>query len=66
MPYSIRIRATGDLGAVQFLLGHGKIENAVRRLGIDAEDALALAENTESEVSGSSLAARSRPGDAGA
>jgi hypothetical protein len=33
--------------AVQILLGHSKIENTVRYLGIDVEDALALAENTE-------------------
>jgi site-specific recombinase XerC len=35
------------LRAVQILLGHSKIENTVRYLGIDVEDALALAENTE-------------------
>lgn len=29
------------------LLGHSKIENTVRYLGVDVEDALALAENTE-------------------
>ncbi len=39
--------ATGNLRAVQILLGHSKIENTVRYLGIDVEDALALAENTE-------------------
>ena len=33
--------------AVQILLGHSKIDNTVRYLGIDVEDALALAENTE-------------------
>jgi len=33
--------------AVQILLGHSKIENTVRYFGIDVEDALALAENTE-------------------
>jgi transposase len=32
---------------VQILLGHSKIENTVRYLRIDVEDALALAENTE-------------------
>jgi len=37
----------GNLRAVQILLGHSKIENTVRYLGIDVEDALALAENTE-------------------
>ncbi len=44
---SIICRATGNLRAVQILLGHSKIENTVRYLGIDVEDALALAENTE-------------------
>lgn len=40
-------RATGDLRAVQILLGHSKIENTVGYLEIDVEDALALTENTE-------------------
>ncbi len=44
---SIIYRATGNLRAVQILLGHSKIENTVRYLGIDVEDALALAENTD-------------------
>lgn len=44
---SIIYRATGNLRAVEILLGHSKIENTVRYLGIDVEDALALAENTE-------------------
>jgi integrase len=44
---SIIYRATGNLRAVQILLGHSKIENTVRYLGIDVKDALALAENTE-------------------
>lgn len=44
---SIIYRATGIFRAVQILLGHNKIENTVRYLGIDLEDALALAENTE-------------------
>ncbi len=39
--------ATGKLRAVQILLGHSKIENTVRHLGIGVEDTLALAENTE-------------------
>src|ERR1700693_954913 len=33
--------------AVQILLGHTKIESTVRYLGVDVEDALALAEGTE-------------------
>lgn len=40
-------RATGNLGAVQVLLGHTKIENTVRYLGVDVEDALIIAERTE-------------------
>lgn len=44
---SIIYRATGNLRAVQIILGHSKIENKVRYLGIDVEDALALAEKTE-------------------
>lgn len=40
-------RATGNLRAVQILLGHTKIENTVRYLGVDVEDALLLAERTE-------------------
>jgi site-specific recombinase XerC len=38
--------ATDNLRAVQFLLGHTKIENTVRYLGVDIEDALLLAERT--------------------
>ncbi len=44
---SIIYKATGNLRAVQFLLGHTKIENTVRYLGVDVEDALTLAEGTE-------------------
>ena len=41
-------RATGNIRAIQILLGHTKIENTVRYLGVDIEDALLLAERTES------------------
>jgi integrase len=40
-------RATGNIRAIQILLGHTKIENTVRYLGVDIEDALLLAEGTE-------------------
>lgn len=44
---SIIYKQTGNLRAVQILLGHTKIESTVRYLGLDIEDALALAEGTE-------------------
>jgi len=44
---SIIYKATGNLRAVQILLGHTKIESTVRYLGVDVEDALALAGGTE-------------------
>jgi site-specific recombinase XerC len=44
---SLIYKATGNLRAVQILLGHTKIENTVRYLGVDIEDALALAEGIE-------------------
>ncbi|MER8444755.1 tyrosine-type recombinase/integrase [Mesorhizobium sp. M1066] len=44
---SIIYKATGNLRAVKSLLGHTKIENTVRYLGVDVEDALELAEATE-------------------
>ena len=38
---------TGNLRAVQLLLGHTKIESTVRYLGIDVDDALTIAEQVE-------------------
>ena len=44
---SMIYKATGNLRAVQILLGHTKIDNTVRYLGVDVEDALTLAEHTD-------------------
>ena len=44
---AIIYKATGNLRAVQVLLGHVKIDSTVRYLGVDVEDALELAERTE-------------------
>jgi site-specific recombinase XerC len=44
---AIIYKQTGNLRAVQILLGHTKIESTVRYLGVDVEDALLLAEGTE-------------------
>lgn len=44
---SLIYKQTGNLRAVQILLGHTKIESTVRYLGVDMEDALELAEGTD-------------------
>ncbi len=44
---SIIYKATGNLRAVQILLGHTTIESPARYLGVDVEDALTLAEHTD-------------------
>jgi integrase len=40
-------KRTGNLRAVQLLLGHTKIESTVRYLGIEVDDALEIAEQVE-------------------
>jgi integrase len=40
-------RRTGNLRAVQLLLGHTKLESTVRYLGIEVDDALNMAEQIE-------------------
>jgi integrase len=40
-------KRTKNLGAVQLLLGHSKLESTVRYLGIEVDDALEIAEQTE-------------------
>jgi integrase len=40
-------RRTGNLRAVQLLLGHTKLESTVRYLGVEVDDALAISEQTD-------------------
>ena len=40
-------RQTKNLRAVQLLLGHSKLENTVRYLGVEVQDALEISEQTE-------------------
>jgi site-specific recombinase XerC len=40
-------RRTSNLRAVQLLLGHRKIESTVRYLGIEVDDALAIAKQID-------------------
>jgi site-specific recombinase XerC len=44
---SLIYRRTKNLRAIQLLLGHTKLESAVRYLGIEVDDALEMAEQTE-------------------
>ncbi len=44
---SLVYRRTKNLRAVQLLLGHTKLESTVRYLGIEVDDALEIAEQTE-------------------
>jgi integrase len=40
-------RRTGNLRAVQLLLGHTRVESTVRYLGIEVDDAFAIAEQVD-------------------
>jgi site-specific recombinase XerC len=40
-------KKTGNLRAVQLLLGHTKMDSTVRYLGVDIEDALTLSEGID-------------------
>jgi site-specific recombinase XerC len=40
-------KKTGNLRAVQLLLGHTKMDSTVRYLGVDLDDALSLSEGID-------------------
>jgi integrase len=44
---SLIYKRTGNLRAVQLLLGHSKLESTVRHLGIEVDDALTISEQIE-------------------
>jgi integrase len=44
---SMIYRKTGNVRAVQILLGHTKLESTVRYLGVEVDDELAIAEQIE-------------------
>ncbi len=48
-------RKTGNLRAVQLLLGHTKVGSTVRYLGVELEDALSIAGRIDSLSLGSDL-----------
>jgi len=40
-------KRTKNLRAVQLLLGHSKLDNTIRYLGVEVQDALEISEQTE-------------------
>jgi len=60
---SLIYRGTKNLRAAQLLLGHTKLESIVRYLGIEANDALEMAKQTEviMHSDGRSQAVTNRP-----
>ena len=44
---SLIYKRTGNLRAVELLLGHSKLESRVRYLGIEVDDALTISEQIE-------------------
>ena len=65
---TLSYRRTKNLRAVQLLLGHAKLESTVRYLGIEVDDALEMAEQTEVQSTagreGPLASVVSRPGTA--
>jgi hypothetical protein len=62
---SIIYKQTGNLRAVQILLGHTKIESTVRYLGVDIEDASPYQREPRSEKRGSRHQRRRAPNPTG-
>ena len=44
---SLIYKKTGNIRAVQLLLGHTKLESTMRYLGIEVDDAIAISEQIE-------------------
>ena len=53
-------KKTGNIRAVQLLLGHTKLESTVRYLGIEVDDALRSLNRLNSEVCGAALSQKRR------